>query len=85
MKTALLALSFGFALCALGPLLDGHGEEQEQARALEDAVKQEEAQERFEHRARLVCGDNAGFRQTESAGEIVCLTKHGKPRGKVQL
>lgn len=85
MKTAILTVSFAFVLCALGPLLDGHGEEQEQARALEDSIKQQEAQERFERRARMICGDNAGFKLTENAGEIVCLTKHGKARGKVQL
>lgn len=85
MKTALLAIAMGVTLCALGPLLDGHGEEMDAAKAMEDSIKQQEAQERFEHRARLICGDNAGFRQTENAGEIICLTKHGKARGKVQL
>ncbi len=79
--TNMLLLSGLFGLLGLpgfvGPALD----EQDHPVAVEESAKAQR-QERFEHAARQVCGENASYRITHKHGEIICLTKRGHKTGK---
>jgi len=85
MKTTIaLALAFCFVLSYLGPELDDHGDEVEQARDLEDAQRAAQARQRFERAAQLVCGSQAAWREAGN-GVVQCLTKRGRPTMRVAV
>ena len=75
--SATLALLFAALLGIVGPALDDHGDEFAQAANIEDAIRTEQAQARFERAAQAMCGQNAAWRLTSTPGEVQCLTKHG--------
>lgn len=67
------------AVLSTSYLLDGpedHSSETASSLALEDALKAEARQERFDKAARSICGENAGWRITTN-NQLVCLTKRG--------
>ena len=78
---ALLMVGFAFALSFLGPAIDDHSAEQEQAR---EALKQQRTQQRFEKAAQEICGMNAAWADLGD-GVIQCLSKHGRRTLKVAM
>ena len=72
---ALVAL-FVVLLAIVGPTIDDHSAEQDQALALQDAIKAEQAQERFAKAARDLCGENGAWRLID-ARTVQCMTHRG--------
>lgn len=71
----LLLLCFVGLLAFVGPALDDHSAERAQADSLNDAVKAEQAKERFARAAAQTCG-NAGWVEVGD-GAIQCITRIG--------
>jgi len=78
---AILMVGFAVALSYLGPAIDDHGAEQEQAR---EALKQQRAQQRFEKAAAEMCGMNAAWADL-GEGVVQCINKHGKKLARVSM
>jgi hypothetical protein len=83
-KTTLIAVAFAGALCWLGPSLDDHSAEWDQAVTLQDAINAAIAQEKFALAAQALCGPQAAWAQLND-GSVQCRTKHGKPTITVQV
>lgn len=78
MKTTALALAALLVLCWLGPSLDDHSAEWDQAVTLQDAINEAIRQEKFAVAAQALCGPQAAWQQL-SDGSVQCKTKHGRP------
>lgn len=78
---AILFVGFAFTLSCLGPMIDDHSAEQEQAR---EAIKQQRAQQRFEKAAQEMCGMNAAWTDLGD-GVIQCFSKKGRKTVKVSM
>lgn len=79
---ALLAVGFVFFMYCFVQMVDDNHLEQEKAK---EALIEQRVQERFEKAAQEACGPNAAWRETDNAGEIVCVSKKGKTFGRVAL
>ena len=80
--TALVALLVG------AQQLDGFDDakhEHAQALAMRDAIKSEEAQQRFQRTAMKLCGSENAVVKFIDSKTVQCLTKHGKKQQKVSL
>lgn len=75
--TGALVLAIAGVLAWGGPALDDNSGEFAQAANIEDAIKAEQAQARFEKAARDVCGENSGWRLTNNDREVQCYTHRG--------
>lgn len=83
-KTTLIAVAMVGALCWLGPSLDDHSDEWDQAVYLQDAINAAIAQEKFALAAQALCGPQASWQQLND-GSVQCKTKHGRPTITVQV
>jgi len=83
-KTTLIAVAMVAALCWLGPSLDDHSDEFDQAVYLQDAINAAIHQEKFALAAQAMCGPQAAWQQLND-GSVQCRTKHGKPTITVQV
>jgi hypothetical protein len=83
-KTTIMALAMVAALSWLGPTLDDHSAEWDQAVTLQDAINAAIAQEKFALAAQALCGPQAAWAQLND-GSVQCRTKHGKPTITVQV
>lgn len=83
-KTTALALAALLLLCWVGPSLDDHSAEWDQAVTLQDAINAAIAQEKFAVAAQAVCGPQAAWQQLQD-GSVMCRTKHGRPTITVQV
>lgn len=83
-KTTLIAVAMVAALCWLGPSLDDHSDEWDQAVYLQDAINEAIRQEKFAVAAQALCGPQAAWQQLND-GSVQCKTKHGKPSITVQV
>lgn len=83
-KTTLLAVAMVGALCWLGPSLDDHSDEWDQAVYLQDAINAAIAQEKFAVAAQALCGPQAAWQQLHD-GSVQCRTKNGRPTITVQV
>ncbi len=83
-KTTIIAVAMVGALCWLGPSLDDHSAEWDQAVTLQDAINAAIAQEKFAVAAQALCGPQASWQQLHD-GSVQCKTKHGKPTITVQV
>lgn len=77
-RPILIAASMAWALGVLGPSLDDHGTEVQQARDLEDAQRAAQARKRFERAAQRLCGPQSAWREI-SNGVIECKARRGLP------
>jgi hypothetical protein len=77
-KTTLIAIAMVAALCWLGPTLDDHSAEFDQAVDLQAAITASIEQGKFEAAAQAVCGPQSPWVQTVD-GSVQCSTKHGRP------
>lgn len=77
-RPIILAAAVAWALGVLGPSLDDHSTEVEQAKDLEDAQRAAEARKRFEKGAQHLCGPQASWREI-SNGVIECKARRGLP------
>lgn len=68
----------------LGPSLDDHGAEFDQAADIEAARHQASAQARYDAAVQRLCGPNAAWMELAD-GEIQCKTKRGTPTRRVTL
>lgn len=80
-RTTLLAAALVLALGWLGPALDDHSAERDQASALEYLQRMDGQRERFERAAQRLCGPQSPWVEV-SKGVVQCLTRHGKPTGR---
>ena len=83
-KTTIIAVAMVGALCWLGPSLDDHSDEWDQAVTLQDAINAAIHQEKFAVAAQALCGPQASWQQLND-GSVQCKTKHGKPTITVQV
>ena len=83
-KTTIIAVAFAGALCWLGPSLDDHSDEWDQAVYLQDAINAAIAQEKFALAAQALCGPQAAWQQLND-GSVLCKTKNGRPTITVQV
>jgi hypothetical protein len=83
-KTTLIAVAMVTALCWLGPSLDDHSDEWNQAVYLQDAINAAIAQEKFALAAQALCGPQAAWQQLND-GSVQCRTKNGRPTITVQV
>ncbi len=83
-KTTIIAVAMVAALCWLGPPLDDHSDEWDQAVYLQDAINAAIHQEKFAVAAQALCGPQASWQQLND-GSVQCKTKHGKPTITVQV
>lgn len=83
-KTTIIAVAMVAALCWLGPSLDDHSDEWDQAVYLQDAINAAIAQEKFAVAAQALCGPQASWQQLND-GSVQCKTKHGRPTITVQV
>jgi hypothetical protein len=83
-KTTLIAVAMVGTLCWLGPSLDDHSDEWDQAVYLQDAINAAIAQEKFALAAQALCGPQAAWQQLND-GSVQCKTKYGKPSITVQV
>jgi hypothetical protein len=83
-KTTLIAVAMVGALCWLGPSLDDHSDEWDQAVYLQDAINAAIAQEKFAVAAQALCGPQAAWQQLND-GSVQCRTKNGRPTITVQV
>lgn len=77
LTTALILMGILGLLGFVGPALDVEDRGYENEVAREELGKQD-AQDRFERAAQEVCGPNAAYSITATAGEILCTTKKGR-------
>ena len=82
LAAALLSLLLGSAYRLDAPT--DHNTEMAQAQALEDAIKSEAADARFERAVAELCGENAGHKPLED-GAIQCYTHSGHKTVRVAL
>ena len=71
-------------LGVIGPALDIEDRGYEHEVAHEEMRKQD-AQARFERAAQEVCGPNAAYRLTDTAGQILCTSKKGRKTKEATL
>ena len=83
-KTTIIAVAMVAALCWLGPSLDDHSDEWDQAVYLQDAISAAIAQEKFALAAQALCGPQAAWQQLND-GSVQCRTKNGRPTITVQV
>lgn len=83
-KTTLIAVAMVAALCWLGPSLDDHSDEWDQAVYLQDAINAAIHQEKFAVAAQALCGPQAAWQQLND-GSVQCRTKNGRPTITVQV
>lgn len=72
----LLAMALVALLACVGPTIDDHSLERAQADSLQDSIKAEAVQARFERAAQAICGSNAAWLDL-GGGTIQCLTHRG--------
>lgn len=77
-RPIIMAAAMAWALGVLGPSLDDHSTEVEQAKDLEDAQRAAEARKRFEKGAQHLCGPQSSWREI-SNGVIECKARRGLP------
>jgi hypothetical protein len=77
-KTTLIAVAMVAALCWLGPTLDDHSAEFDQAVDLQAAILASIEQGKFDRAAQAVCGPQSPWVQIAD-GSVQCSTKHGRP------
>lgn len=77
-RPIIMAAAMAWALGVLGPSLDDHSTEVEQAKDLEDAQRAAEARKRFEDAAQRICGPQSVWREI-SNGVIECKARRGLP------
>lgn len=77
-RPIILTAAVAWALGVLGPSLDDHSTEVEQAKDLEDAQRAAEARKRFEKGAQHLCGPQSSWREI-SNGVIECKARRGLP------
>lgn len=75
-RPIIMAAAVAWALGVLGPSLDDHSTEVEQAKDLEDAQRAAEARKRFEKGAQRICGPQSVWREV-SQNVIRCVSKRG--------
>lgn len=83
-KTTIIAVAMVAALCWLGPSLDDHSDEWNQAVYLQDAINEAIRQEKFAVAAQALCGPQAAWQQLND-GSVQCRTKNGRPTITVQV
>lgn len=83
-KTTIIAVAMVGALCWLGPSLDDHSDEWDQAVYLQDAINAAIQQEKFALAAQALCGPQSPWVQLAD-GSVQCKTKHGRPTITVQV
>jgi len=76
-STLCLAVTAAILLAWLGPGLDDHSAEVDQARELEQAQRDAQRVARFEHAAQAICGPQAAWKMLADGISIQCLTKRG--------
>lgn len=81
-RPILLAAAMAWALGVLGPSLDDHGDEVQQAKDLEDAQRAAQVRKRFEAAAQRLCGPQSSWREV-SNGVIECKARRGLPSTNV--
>lgn len=77
-KTTLIAIAMAVVLCWLGPTLDDHSAEFDQAVDLQGAINAAIHQQKFDRAAQALCGPQSPWVQLND-GSVQCKTKHGRP------
>lgn len=77
-RPIIMAAAMAWALGVLGPSLDDHSTEVQQAQDIEDAQRAAEARRRFEQGAQYLCGPQSSWREI-SNGVIECKARRGLP------
>ena len=75
-RPIIMAAAMAWALGVLGPSLDDHSTEVEQAKDLEDAQRAAQVRKRFEDAAQRICGPQSVWREV-SQNVIRCVSKRG--------
>jgi len=83
-KTSALLVAAVLTLAWLGPALDDHSGEWQQAEDLQDAINAAIAEQRFAQAAQALCGPQAAWAQLQD-GSVQCSTKRGRPTITVQV
>lgn len=83
-RALLTAVAMIALLGWLGPALDDHSAEFDQAADIEAARHQASAQARYDAAVQRLCGPNAAWMELAD-GEIQCKTKRGTPTRRVTL
>lgn len=84
LKTTALAIAFAALLCWLGPSLDDHSAEFDQAVDLQMAINAAIEQGKFDRAAQAVCGPQSPWVQIAD-GSVQCSTKNGRPTITVKV
>lgn len=80
-RTVALTLAAVLLLGWLGPALDDHSAERDEAAALEYLQRLDASRDRFERAAQRMCGPQAAWAEV-GQGVIQCFTKRGRPVGR---
>lgn len=75
-RPIIMAAAMAWALGVLGPSLDDHSAEVDQARDIEDAQRAAEVRKRFEDAAQHLCGPQSAWREV-SHNVIECTARRG--------